>query len=125
MKYDMMTSVEDLGALLRTGKVMVPSEWNDDNLLVYDLLNTVYKRDEETDDLLPEIDDDTYHPDAAHALRYAVRSFTNSGTWLGKKAGNTTPTDKTVMPGLENFKDYGPKAATYLENRNPDEEFVI
>jgi hypothetical protein len=125
MKYDMMTSVEDMGALLRTGKVMVPSEWNDDNLLVYDLLNTVYKRDEETDDLLPEIDDDTYHPDAAHALRYAVRSFTNSGTWLGKKAGNTTPADKTVMPGLENIKDYGPKAAAYLENKNPDEEFVI
>lgn len=127
-KYEMMTSVEDMGALMRTGKVLIPDNWTeDDNMLIKDLKNTVYKRDEETDDLMPEIDDDSYHPDAAHALRYAIRAFTGSGTWLNAKAGNATATDTTVMPGLENLKDYGPKGAMLMENSNGivEEEFIL
>ena len=127
-KYDMMTSVEDMGALLRTGKVLVPDIWTEDNnMLIHDLKNTVYKRDEETDDLMPEIDDDSYHPDAAHALRYAIRAFTGSGTWLNSKAANAAATDSTVAPGLENLKEYGPKGAMLIENSNGvvGEEFIL
>lgn len=36
---------------------------------------TVYKRDESTDAVLPEIDDDQYHPDAVFALLYAYRQY--------------------------------------------------
>jgi hypothetical protein len=127
-KYDMMTSVEDMGALLRTGKVLVPDDWTEDNnMLIHDLKNTVYKRDEETDDLMPVIDDDSYHPDAAHALRYAIRAFTGSGTWLSAKAANITQTDPTVMPGQENLKEYGPKGARLLQQNNDGivEEFIL
>lgn len=126
-KYEMMTSVEDMGALLRTGKVLVPDSWTeDDNMLIHDFKNTVYKRDEETDELKPIIDDESYHPDSAHALRYAIRAFTISGTWLNAKAANTSMTDPTVAPGLENLKDYGPKGAKLLEeNKDVVEEFII
>lgn len=126
-KYEMMTSVEDMGALLRTGKVLVPDSWTeDDNMLIHDFKNTVYKRDEETDELKPIIDDESYHPDAAHALRYAIRAFTGSGTWLNAKAANTSAVDPTVAPGLENLKEYGPKGSNLLENSNGVvEEFIL
>ena len=126
-KYDMMTSVEDMGALLRTGKVLVPDTWTEeDNMLIHDFKNTVYKRDEETDDLMPVIDDDSYHPDAAHALRYAIRAFTGSGTWLNAKATSISATDPTVMPGQENLKEYGPKGAKLLEGDTDFvEEFIL
>jgi hypothetical protein len=127
MKYEMMTSVEDMGALMRTGKVLIPDNWTeDDNMLIKDLKNTVYKRDEETDDLMPVIDDDSYHPDAAHALRYAIRAFTISGTWLSAKATNIAQTDPTIMPGQENLKEYGPKGARLLDQGdNVVEEFIL
>ena len=126
-KYEMMTSVEDMGALLRTGKVLVPDNWTeDDNMLIHDFKNTVYKRDEETDELKPIIDDESYHPDAAHALRYAIRAFTGSGTWLNAKAANTSSVDPTVAPGLENLKEYGPKGAKLLDQSDGVvEEFIL
>jgi superfamily II DNA or RNA helicase len=127
MKYEMMTSVEDMGALMRTGKVLIPDNWTeDDNMLIKDLKNTVYKRDEETDDLMPVIDDDSYHPDAAHALRYAIRAFTISGTWLSAKATNIAQTDPTIIPGQENLKEYGPKGARLLDQGDSVvEEFIL
>ena len=76
---------------------------------------------------MPVIDDDSYHPDAAHALRYAIRAFTGSGTWLSAKAANITQTDPTVMPGQENLKEYGPKGARLLQQNNDGivEEFIL
>lgn len=108
LKYDMMTSVENLASLMRTGKILVPSQWTeDDNFLIKDLNCTVYERDEETDELTPKIDDGTYHPDAMHALRYAMRMATSNGQWSYSEAASNREADKTVPAGLENLKDYG------------------
>jgi len=122
IKYDMMNSVEELSAELRTGRCLIPDQWNeDDNYLIKDLNSTVYVRDEETDALKAEIDDAAYHPDAAHALRYALRNWVSLSSW-GKGAANTEPLDTTVMPGAENLKQYG---TMNMQNAGPTEEFII
>lgn len=83
-KVDMMNDVESLAAHLRTGRIMVPGKWTEDTSdLVKDFNRTVYRRNPETDELMNEIDDDTYHPNAAHALRYAARN-----AFEGKSGGS-------------------------------------
>lgn len=122
LKYDMMTSVENLASLMRTGKILVPSQWTEeDNFLIKDLNCTVYERDEETDELTPKIDDGTYHPDAMHALRYAMRMATANGQWSYSEAASNRETDKTVPVGLENVKEYGAMDIP----TGSSEEFVI
>lgn len=121
VKYDMMNSVEEMSAELRTGRCLVPDTWKEeDNYLVKDLNSTVYVRDEETDALKSEIDDAAYHPDAAHALRYALRNWVALPSW-GKGASNTELLDPTVMPGTENLKQYG----TMNIQNGATEEFII
>ena len=108
IKYDMMTSVETMATELRTGRLLTPSEWKaDDNKLIQDFEDTVYKRDEETDALMREIDDDTYHPDAAHALRYAVRQYMEDGQWIHSHDTSIRNVNTTVPAGLEDLKEYG------------------
>lgn len=122
IKYDMMTSIETMAAELRTGRLRVPSEWKaEDNRLIQDFEDTVYKRDEETDALLREIDDDTYHPDAAHALRYAMRQYMEDGQWVYGRAGSNRETDKTIPAGFENLKEYG----TMNLSTDSNEEFIV
>lgn len=78
-KYDMIGSCEQLAAELRT-RLFVPEEGCDK--LKDDFDSTVFKRDDE-DRLIPEIDDDAYHPNAAHALRYAQRNWCED--WGGER----------------------------------------
>ena len=130
-KYDMMTSVETMATELRTGRCRVPSEWKpESNRLIQDLNDTVYKRDEETDVLLREIDDDTYHPDAAHALRYAMRQWMEDGNWVYGKAKSTPSVDPTKPANLEDFIETGKVIDTSLppwlrKNEKTAEEFVV
>jgi hypothetical protein len=56
---------------LRTGRMQAIAN----SPLVDEFEMTVYKRDEATDAVLPEIDDDIYHPDAIFALLYAYRQY--------------------------------------------------
>ena len=56
---------------LRTGRIQALVN----SPLVDEFDMTVYKRDEGTDAVLPEIDDDQYHPDAIFALLYAYRQY--------------------------------------------------
>lgn len=46
---------------------------------------TVYKRDEATDAILPELDDDIYHPDALMAALYASRSLVQDFNPIGNE----------------------------------------
>lgn len=129
-KYDMMTSVETMATELRTGRLRVPSEWKaENNRLIQDFEDTVYKRDEETDVLLREIDDDAYHPDAAHALRYAMRQWMEDGNWVYGKAPNLATTDSTLPAGLEDYKAGNVKDTSLPPWMNKDpkiaEEFVV
>lgn len=71
MKYDKRLGIEQLSDLLRTGKIKISKT---DNILIDEMSRTVYKRDE-SDNILPEIDDTVFHPDALDALLYASRQF--------------------------------------------------
>lgn len=70
-KYDKQYAISELSCDLRTGKITIPknSSLSDE----FDM--TVYKRDESTDAVLPDIDDEQYHPDAMDALLYAYRQY--------------------------------------------------
>ena len=70
-KYDKMMALSQLADWTRTGAVQVPS----DGVLQDEFEQTVYKRDLETDAILPEIDDDVFHPDATDALLYLSRQW--------------------------------------------------
>lgn len=72
-KYDKDLAIEQLAEWLRSGTIVTLDKDND--RLIEDYNYTVWLRDEETDRLLHEIDDDLYHPNAAMALLYVSRQF--------------------------------------------------
>lgn len=69
-KRDKISAIQILADLLRT-HIYTP----ENSPLSDEYEMAVYKRDEETDAILPEIDDSLYHPDAADALLYASRAI--------------------------------------------------
>lgn len=68
-KYDKEAGMSQLIDLVRT-KIWVP----EDGVLADEFERTVYKRDEQ-DNILNEVDDEVFHPDAIDALLYASRQF--------------------------------------------------
>lgn len=98
-KYDLKSSIEQTAEALRT-RVYTHSSLND---LKDEYESTVWKRDDD-DNLISEIDDDVYHPDAAHALRYALRNVLEEWSHGVKPADND---DKpTVSKPVENAIRY-------------------
>lgn len=103
-KVDMMKDVEDLAADLRTGRCVVDASWEEDtNELIRDLNTTVYARDDQSDELIPEIDDITYHPNAIHALRYAMRAFRERPQ---EQAASVSPVNTTRPSPIQIQHDY-------------------
>lgn len=70
-KYDRDVAIDQLAEWLRVGTIKVP---NKESELKKDLDNSVWERDEATDEILHTISED-YHPNAAMALLYASRQF--------------------------------------------------
>lgn len=70
-KYDKDEAIAKLAEDLRKW-LKVP----ENGICADEFEKTLYKRDEATDAILPEIDDDQFHPDAAMALLYASRQWT-------------------------------------------------
>ena len=71
-KYDKASAIAQLSDWLRSGKIKVNAN---DIYLKDEFERTLYKRDEDDDSILPEIDDDIVHPDAIMALLYASRTI--------------------------------------------------
>ena len=71
-KYDKASAIAQLSDWLRSGKIKVNAN---DIYLKDEFERTLYKRDEKDDSILPEIDDDIFHPDAIMALLYASRTI--------------------------------------------------
>lgn len=71
-KYDKSYAIEMLAEELRTGRMQIPNN----GLLDEEMEQILYKRDENTDAILPEIDDEFgIHPDIMMALLYASRKM--------------------------------------------------
>lgn len=69
-KYNKQLAMSQMAEFCRTGKIVVP----DEGILSDEFDRTLYKRDDE-DNILPEIDDNIFHPDSVFALLYAVRQW--------------------------------------------------
>ncbi len=70
-KYDKMLSIAQLSEMLRTGEIKTTEE----GAIADECEQVIYKRDEETDAILNEIDEDVFHPDGLDALLYASRMY--------------------------------------------------
>lgn len=69
-KYDKETALAQLSEFCCTGQILIPKG----GVLEDDFMQTLYERDDD-DNIIPVINDDIYHPDAAMALLYASRQF--------------------------------------------------
>lgn len=70
-KANKMDMMQYLATMLRRGVIKIKKG----GYLEDEFQQIVYKRDEETDAVLPEIDEDVFHPDIADALKYASRTM--------------------------------------------------
>ena len=69
-KYNKQLAISQMAEFCRTGKLDIP----EDGIIADECDRTLYKRDDE-DNILPEIDDELFHPDALMALLYACRQM--------------------------------------------------
>ena len=81
-----MFAIQQLSDWCRTGRIQIPEK----QALEDEFERTVYKRDEQ-DNILPEIDDDLFHPDAVDALLYASRQYAYD---CGEDSGNESKNKK-------------------------------
>lgn len=70
-KHDKEMSIAQLAEWMRTGVIQIKKGGPVED----EALQTVYKRDPDTDAILNEIDDDIFHPDILDALRYVSVQF--------------------------------------------------
>lgn len=69
-KYNKAMAISQMAEFCRTSKIVIP----EDGILADECDRTLYKRDDE-DNILTEIDDELFHPDALMALLYACRQM--------------------------------------------------
>lgn len=67
-KYDKDVAIDQLAEFMRTGKILIQNK----GILQEEAENTLWARDEETDEILHELSDE-YHPNALFALLYISR----------------------------------------------------
>lgn len=72
-KYDLDYALDQLQELFATNRIMVVNDPS--GRVREDCDNTLWKRDEETNKIIHEIDDDCWHPNACMAILYASRQF--------------------------------------------------
>lgn len=83
-KYDKAAGINELASAMRTGQVLVQESLEN---VKEECESTVWKRDE-NDVIIPEIDDDVFHPDIMDAILYVSRNVFER--W-GKKAADPIP----------------------------------
>src|SRR5574344_1428842 len=98
-KYDKQYAISEMSCDLRTGKIKIPEKC----ALADEFDMTVYRSEEATDAVLPDIDDDQYHPDAVDALLYAYRQFSfdiNAGAGGQSTDLKKSSKDETLPPWM-------------------------
>lgn len=75
-KSDKDLALDQLNDFFSSNKIAISDKLKDGRL-TEDLTNTLWERDEETDKILHNIDDDTWHPNALMAALYVSRCYAN------------------------------------------------
>lgn len=98
-KFNKAFAISQLNDWLRSGRVQVP----ENGILTDEFEQTLYKRDDE-DNLLSEIDDDLFHPDAIDALLYASRQYSyDCGFESGGRSSDKIKADEARDATLPDF----------------------
>lgn len=72
-KYDLDFAEDQLNELFSTNKIMIVNDPSE--RVREDCDNSMWQRDEETDVLIHQLDDDIWHPNALMAILYVTRQF--------------------------------------------------
>lgn len=113
-KYNKAYAIEMLAEELRTGRMKIPHNGILDN----EMEQILYKRDEDTDAIIPELDEDIgIHPDAMMGLLYASRraffdmdydiSFKQTSPATSNYETDETGTITGIKQKEEDFEDSG------------------
>lgn len=91
-KHDKSIAIQQLAEWCRTGKINIPAN----GFLSDEFERILYKRDDE-DNIIPEIDDEIFHPNIMMALLYASRQY-----WydIGNELGGESQVKKDNWAGL-------------------------
>lgn len=115
-KYDKDLALHTLADDCRSGKILIKAN----GVLEDEFGKILYKRDEDTDELTGEVDDNIFHPDATMALLYASRQFYFD---IGSRVGGVANQKDFLEDGGRYYK--GPIASLvdkYEERRKEDSE---
>lgn len=108
-KYDKDVAIEQLAEFMRTDKILIPN--NPNGILYVEAENTLWKRDDETDEITHEIDDDALHPNALMALLYVSRQF-------AYEVLNIVDINKPAKE-ITNANEFVQQYETFEDNRQP------
>lgn len=107
-KYDLNYALDQLADWFTASTVVLS---NNAEATIEDADNMVWKRDEETDQIIHELDDDSYHGNAMFAVLYASRQFAYDV--MGLIAENKPAKEIT------NAKEFVQQYETFEDNRTP------
>lgn len=108
-KYDKDVAIEQLAEFMRTDKILIPNK--EDGILYVEAENTLWKRDDETDEIIHEIDDEQMHPNALMALLYVSRQF-------AYEVLNIVDVNKPAKE-ITNAQEFVQQYETFEDNRTP------
>ena len=108
-KYDLNYALDQLADWFTASTVVLS---NNAKATIEDADNMVWKRDEETDQIVHELDDDSYHGNAMFAVLYASRQFAYDV--MGLIAENKPAKEIT------NAKEFVQQYETFEDNRTPN-----
>lgn len=107
-KYDLNYALDQLADWFTASTVVLS---NNAKATIEDADNMVWKREEETDQIIHELDDDSYHGNAMFAVLYASRQFAYDV--MGLIAENKPAKEIT------NAKEFVQQYETFEDNRTP------
>ena len=107
-KYDLNYALDQLSDWFTTSTVVVSSNAK---ATIEDADNMIWKRNEDTDQIIHELDDDSYHGNAMFAVLYASRQFAYDV--MGLIAENKPAKEIT------NAKEFVQQYETFEDNRTP------
>lgn len=99
-KYDKAFAIDQLREFLATEAIKINKQNAE---LITDLENTVYKRDDETDRIIRELDEDAYHGDLIMCLLYVSRQY--AFEILGRREGNNEAKIVEIEPGFSYLEE--------------------
>lgn len=125
-KYDKTFAIEQLKDFLGSKTILIQPK----SFLNEEFENTLWKRDEETDKIIYEIDDDNYHPNLMFALLYISRQFAYEV--MSYTARNKSAEPIQIEPGFSYQEPIDPRDYEFRDESGktvyklPDEDgFVV